>query len=590
MTIEALDFESFAARRRDVASTLAELAERATSLGARSLSGRVGELVTKVNEDKFHLVVVGEFNHGKSTFLNALLGHALLPVGVTPTTALVHHIEHAEEPSATVVRASGERQSLAPEAIAALVAQNDGAHDGIAHVELRHPRALWRDVVLVDTPGVNDLSLQRADITYGYIPRSDAVIFLLDAGQVLKESERVFLETKLVGQARDKIVFVVNKADLLDDEEREEARRYVHEHLTKLVPQPVVFFVSSLGALGADRARSGFPELVEHLGRFLAEERGRILLDNALGDGLAAVETLRKGALAKKAGLSMSLDELPRRIALLEAELRGASRTIEERRAFVREKVAAIKAWAKRDAERFRDDVVRQLPVIVDAASPDDLRVHFAPFLEETFREWAVRETDEIARALEALAEETIALVREDNRALSDKLAETLGEKAMKSPSLEVDTFAYDLGVSALFTIGVFVMFSNLLVGGVLTLAAPLLAVLLRERIDAEVKARAKEAGRAAIADAVEKVVPKLDEMLDDFAARLDEWVRTAGEEMHRQMLEVLSAALEERQTATASAAESLAACEREAERLEGVRERLEAMRGALWVGEGRER
>ena len=56
------------------------------------------------------------------------------------------------------------------------------------------------------------------------------------------------------------------------------------------------------------------------------------------------------------------------------------------------------------------------------------------------------------------------------------------------------------------------------------------------------------------------------------------------------QRVVVASAALEERQTATASAAESLAACEREAERLEGVRERLEAMRGALWVGEGRER
>jgi hypothetical protein len=48
--------------------------------------------------------------------------------------------------------------------------------------------------LLVDTPGVNDLSLQRADITYSYIPRADAVLFLLDAGQILKESERVFLE------------------------------------------------------------------------------------------------------------------------------------------------------------------------------------------------------------------------------------------------------------------------------------------------------------------------------------------------------------------------------------------------------------
>ena len=62
---------------------------------------------------------------------------------------------------------------------------------------------------------MNDLSLQRADITYSYIPRADAVLFLLDAGQILKESERVFLNDKLLKASRDKIVFVITKWDLL---------------------------------------------------------------------------------------------------------------------------------------------------------------------------------------------------------------------------------------------------------------------------------------------------------------------------------------------------------------------------------------
>jgi predicted GTPase len=86
----------------------------------------------------------------------------------------------------------------------------------VLRVELEYPAEILRDrVTLVDTPGVNDLNLQRAEITYGYVPRADAVVFLLDAGQILKESERRFLRDRLLGAGRDRIVFAINKADLL---------------------------------------------------------------------------------------------------------------------------------------------------------------------------------------------------------------------------------------------------------------------------------------------------------------------------------------------------------------------------------------
>ena len=87
----------------------------------------------------------------------------------------------------------------------------------IRHVEVGYPAELLRErIVLVDTPGVNDLNLQRADITYKYIPQSDAVLFVIDAGQPLKESERLFLRDKLLGQSRDKIIFVVGQGRHLE--------------------------------------------------------------------------------------------------------------------------------------------------------------------------------------------------------------------------------------------------------------------------------------------------------------------------------------------------------------------------------------
>lgn len=561
-------------------TAISELSDLAANFGAKTLSARIqAELVQKLLDDKFYLVALGEFNHGKSSFVNALLGSKVLPVGITPTTAVIHHIEYADEPRARAILADGASRPLTLEEIAGFAVSKESRSDELAHIELFYPAEVLRDIVLVDTPGVNDLSLQRADITYGYIPRADAVLFLLDAGQVLKESERAFLESKLMGKARDKIIFIVNKADIYSPEEREEARQYLEEHLGKLVDSPVIFFISAERA--RDEAASGLPELIDYLMSFLAEERGRILLDNALGDAILATEALDKGLIAKRRGLEMPVEELSRRIRHIEKELEGAFLTIEDRRGKLREEVAAIKAWARRDLEHFRDDTIRRLPEMIDSRSGEEVKRYLGPFLEESFRGWASREAAEIAEALEKLAEETIALVREDARALARKVAQGLG-KDVRAPAIEVDTFVYDVGVSALFTMGVFVMFGNLLLGGLLALAAPVLAVYLRERVEGEIKARAKELAPKALHEAVEKVAPKLDAMIDDFASRLDAWILNAGEELHRQVLEMLSAAQEARKSASTSSVEALAACEREAEALHLLRSRLVSMREAF--------
>src|SRR3984885_9792811 len=263
--------ESFHQRRGDVASSLRDLMNLAERVGARSLGAHVGtDLVKKLEADRFHLVVVGEFNHGKTTFVNALLGANVLPVGVTPTTAVIHHLEYSAEPRAEVVFASEKR---APPPFVGEPQPAPASADEVQYLSVGYPAELLRDrIVLVDTPGVNDLSLQRADITYSYIPRSDAVLFLLDAGQPLKESERVFLQEKLLGQSRDKIVFVVTKRDIWDEAEQVEALAYIRTELGKLVKNPVVFAVSSEQALEGKRLESGMPELLAHLTHFLAEE------------------------------------------------------------------------------------------------------------------------------------------------------------------------------------------------------------------------------------------------------------------------------------------------------------------------------
>ncbi|MFT3775489.1 MAG: dynamin family protein [Minicystis sp.] len=591
--------ESFHQRRDDVLGALRDLMNLAERVGAKSLGAHLGtDLVKKLEEDRFHLVVVGEFNHGKSTFVNALLGASVLPTGVTPTTAVIHHLEYAAEPRAEIVYASDKRVPLPFEQVRAFSVggekaphhsvgepqQAPASSDEVKHIEVGYPAEMLRErIVLVDTPGVNDLSLQRADITYSYIPRSDAVLFLLDAGQPLKESERVFLQDKLLGQSRDKIVFVVTKRDIWDEAEQKEALAYVRTELGKLVKNPVLFAVSAEQALEGNVAGSGMPEMLAHLTKFLAEERGRILLDNALGEGLASAGMLKKGVDARRRAAAMSAEELERRIGLLEKDLAGQSRTIEERRAGIREEVSAIRAWVRRDLEHFVDDVIKQLPEMIDNATGDDLKRHLGAYLQKTFTDWAQAETKEIGAALEALAEKTIALVREDAQDVAKRVGEALGAD-MKAPDASVDTFGYDMGVVALGILGLGVMLSNPLLGGALALAAPVLAVYVRGKVEAEMKKKAKEMAPQAIREAASRVGPKLEEMINEFASRLDAWVVTAGEELHREVIEVLSSARAEKTAQKPGVDSSLKTCDEQGQALTGITTRLEGLRSALWT------
>ena len=590
IAVTALD--EFRQRKDQVEHALEGLSDVARRVGAKSLNERIGrDLVKKLEEDRFHLVVVGEFNHGKSTFVNALLGRQALPVGVTPTTAAIHHIKYAEAPEATVVMRSGARNGIPFDEVRKFAVGGGAGGDDVDFLEVGYPAPLLKErILLVDTPGVNDLSLQRADITYSYIPRADAVLFLLDAGQILKESERVFLQEKLLAASRDKIVFVVTKWDILSPEERDEAFAYAKSQLAKLVKDPVLFPVSAETAMSGKGEWSGMPELVQHLTRFLAEERGRIMLDNALGEGLNVARLLEKGVDARRRAVAMKTEELERRIGMLEKDLQGQAGTIEQRRIQIKEEVAAIKAGAKKDLERFVDDVVRQLPNALESAKGDDLKQYLPSFLEDAFRQWADAETKEIAHKLEELTEKTIALVREDAHESTKRLAAALGTGDVKKLDVEVDTFRYDVGIAALFTVGIGVMFANVLLGGLLALAAPILALALRGRFEGEYKKKALEQAPELLRQAKEKVGPKIDEMVDDFAAKLDAWVVTAGEELHREVLEVLRAAQEQRSSGAKDEAAAKAEIDEHDKLLVAAKDRIDRLRADLWSPKDRVR
>jgi hypothetical protein len=121
-------------------------------------------------------------------------------------------------------------------------------------------------------------------------------------------------------------------------------------------------------------------------------------------------------------------------------------------------------------------------------------------------------------------------------------------------------------------------------VGVLLIAAAPVLAMVFKDKVGAEYKKRALELSPAVVRQAAEKVGPKLDEIIEDFATKLDAWVRGAGEDLHRELLEVLGSARDARDKGQGDVQSALAEVASQQSRLDAETQALEALRASLWA------
>jgi len=213
----------------------------------------------------FLLVVVGEFNAGKSAFINALLGANVLEEGVTPTTSRVGILRHGPE----VTRH----------------ARPDGIEETTA------PAAILQALAIVDTPGTNAVLREHEALTRDFLPRADLVLFVTSADRPYTESERAFLEA--IREWGKKVVLVLNKADLLETPaDVSKVVAFVAEQAAKTIGYaPEVFPLSARDArrareLGeaAGLERSGLPAFEAKVTATLDDaERFRLKLQNPLG-------------------------------------------------------------------------------------------------------------------------------------------------------------------------------------------------------------------------------------------------------------------------------------------------------------------
>jgi len=227
-------------------SKLSSILDRAVELtNSEELKERVAAASHRLGHEKLNILVVGEFSRGKSTFINALIGLAVLPSKVNPTTATINLITHGEESEMKVRYRSGEVEIVDLPATSvnrfldAYVTTTNEKSQAIETIVISVPGKMsYLNCVLVDTPGVNDLDDMREEITYSFLSRADACIVLLDGQQPLSESERRFLRDRVLSRDISRLFFIVNRMDEIPHpgsdpipEQSERIRNYVETRL-----------------------------------------------------------------------------------------------------------------------------------------------------------------------------------------------------------------------------------------------------------------------------------------------------------------------------------------------------------------------
>jgi len=296
--------EALLAQERRQLTTLRDALERFGSdvapSDARTLSDTLAHL-----DELFLLVIAGEFNSGKSSFINALLGDTVLAEGVTPTTDRITLLRYGAEPAELPIE-----EFL---------------------LERNFPADVLQRLTIVDTPGTNAIIRRHEELTRDFIPRSDLVLFVTSADRPFTESERAFLAA--IQEWGKKIVIVLNKVDLLEPHEVEQVVGFIRENTRDLLGfTPEIFPVS---ARLAQRARNGAGDEAWQASRFEAieryiletldeEQRVRLKLLSPLG---VAQHLAHKYLLAVEARLAalqddfVSIDNIERQLDLFRDDL-----------------------------------------------------------------------------------------------------------------------------------------------------------------------------------------------------------------------------------------------------------------------------
>jgi GTP-binding protein EngB required for normal cell division len=317
----------------DGASHLLRLGKLAEELGAEPQAGEARELAARITEGRFYVACVGQFKRGKSTLLNALVGHAVLPVGFVPVTAVPTVIRFGDELHARVRMRNGSWQDVAMPDLKQYVTEemNPENKKAVEGAEVFVPSPLLSSgMCFADTPGLGSVFTGNTATTQAFIPHIDAALVVVGADPPIAGEELALVEA--VGRQVQDLILVINKADRTTDPERAAAAKFTREILGHRLHRPMseVFEVSAAERMENRGPLRDWEKLLVSLQR-LVEDSGGNLVRAACDRGLQRLSEQLLAVISEdRDALERPIEESERRIELMKETINEAERSMRE--------------------------------------------------------------------------------------------------------------------------------------------------------------------------------------------------------------------------------------------------------------------
>lgn len=323
-----VNYRSYEFQAYDLIRQMENLLSGESSSPQTELWGRqLAQSRINLEQRRFRIAVVGEFNRGKTSFVNALLGKEILPADYVPTTAAVNRITYSDEPGAYLLFKTGKRECISISELSGYVTKlTEASAEQAANLReavVEYPSLLCRNGVdLIDTPGMNDEDAMNA-VTISKLEDIDLAILAVDPSLPFSKTECMFTAQMLESRQICQIVVAVTKIDMVREKEREKTIAFIRRRIQDSVKEYLlqyydeeseslkkyhqifdelqIFPAASLDALDALACgdmeayeKSGFRELNDRLPQIILKTQSRSVILNTLRDLKKIIEEYGK--------------------------------------------------------------------------------------------------------------------------------------------------------------------------------------------------------------------------------------------------------------------------------------------------------
>lgn len=410
-------YEDMKEKKREISRSLEDIVDVVDELNALGVSvngSALVDLASKLENDKFKVLVIGEFKRGKSTVINSLIGDDVLPKSSRPCTAVISEVTYGKEKKAMLYFKNPLPENMSTDIdngalrhikkfqgveIPPIELDVDRLKDYVAiplsdkdqsesikelpysRVILEWPLELCRNgIEIIDSPGLNE-NEARTKVTEEYLNQADAILFVFTCTEFMSASEIDYIKNQIHTRGYNDIFFICNKINYIPEDERDDIFQ-LGNRLSKLTSlgSNGIFYVNALGALNAKKEKdmsalndTGIPEFEAALSEYLRNNKGRAKLMQIITPCRAFVQSLQSQHIK---GYMASLDQ---DVAAIEKKIKDAMPKLdlaEKRKDLVEKKIAYAMDEFQKDICKLMDaqygGIIAKIPKVVDDMDLDN--------------------------------------------------------------------------------------------------------------------------------------------------------------------------------------------------------------------------